>query len=224
MKEFFNKTIDWTSQDRENFLNESRVKKMIRLVPSFARVLDMGCFTGDMLEEIRTKRSAVEVWGADCNESFVDMTLKKNIPACATNFEKFQPFDEERFDVVVAGELIEHIYNTEVFLSEIHRMLKPNGLLILSTPNFNYWAFRLHHLLGHTLPVIGLESGDNTEFPPHIRYYNKKSLNTMLEKNGFKVDRIIGSNILNQGPWKLEGLANIVPDISYHLIAVARKG
>lgn len=229
MKTIYNKMIDWTEEDSKKFLNESRIKKMLRFIPNTtefgsynAKILDLGCFNGDFLNELK-RRKCKNIEGADCNKKFVEATNKKEITAYLVNFEGLMPYIDEYFDAVFAGELIEHIYNTERFLCEIRRILKKDGLLILSTPNFNYWPYRIHHLLGHTLPIIGLESGEDTEFPGHIRYYTKESLTAILKKYGFEVDQIIGSNILNRGPWKLEKLADKWPGISNHLIVVAKR-
>ncbi len=46
----------------------------------------------------------------------------------------------EKYDSVTAGEVIEHVFNIDQFIKEIHRVLKPNGLFILSTPNPHYFG------------------------------------------------------------------------------------
>ena len=63
------------------------------------------------------------------------------------DFESPLPIPSDTADVVVTLEVIEHIANAENFLLEISRILKPNGYLILSTPNVGFFGSRLTHLL-----------------------------------------------------------------------------
>ena len=58
------------------------------------------------------------------------------------------PVEEGSFDVVVAGEIIEHVPNPDLLLREIRRALRPGGTLIVSTPNLVSWANRLLVPLG----------------------------------------------------------------------------
>jgi SAM-dependent methyltransferase len=52
------------------------------------------------------------------------------------------PLTDQSVDIFFTGECIEHVENTDVFLDEIHRVLKPGGTLILTTPNPNPWFYR----------------------------------------------------------------------------------
>jgi len=60
------------------------------------------------------------------------------------------PFENNYFDFVFAGEIIEHLFDSRFFLKEVHRVLKINGYLILSTPNLARIDDRLKFLLGKT--------------------------------------------------------------------------
>jgi len=60
------------------------------------------------------------------------------------------PFENNYFDFFFAGEIIEHLFDSRFFLKEIHRVLKINGYLILSTPNLARIDDRLKFLLGKT--------------------------------------------------------------------------
>lgn len=81
---------------------------------------------------------AKSVYGVDINQESVDYAKKhynsKNITYKKGDGESI-PLDDDSVDIVVSYETIEHIKNYEGFLSEVKRVLKPNGLLLLSTPN-----------------------------------------------------------------------------------------
>ncbi len=84
-------------------------------------------------------------------------------------------YGDEKFDVVTMTDLIEHILSPKSFLKEVNRVLKKNGVLLLTTPNFDSFTRRL---LGKDWFQYKYE---------HIIYYNKKSIFYLLEKEGFKV-------------------------------------
>lgn len=216
----FTKKIDWDSNKAKSFLDEPRIRKTLALVGTGKKVLDIGCYTGDISLAIKEKGNTVV--GLDCNTEFVKMTQKKGIKAKFANFEGKFPIKSNSFDLIVAGEIIEHIYHTENFLKECNRVLKKNGEIIITTPNINYWAYRIKMLFGKTLP-FAIESGEESEANPgHVRYYTIDSLKETLQKFGFEPTVIISSNILNR-KIKLEKLADFWPSIGYHIIMKAKK-
>lgn len=81
------------------------------------------------------------------------------------------PFPDSFFDAIVCVEVIEHLFDPIHALAEMNRGLKPNGILILSTPNIGFIACRITLLLGHfsDLASSGLPS-------PHIRFYTYNML------------------------------------------------
>lgn len=89
------------------------------------------------------------------------------------------PLENNSIDFVFSSEVIEHIYDTKNAFSEIARILKPGGQLLLTTP--------YHGLIKNLL--IALFAFDKHFNPsgPHIRFFSKKSLSSLLQKYGFKV-------------------------------------
>ena len=76
------------------------------------------------------------------------------------------PFEDSMFDSVLCNQVLEHIFNPDQFLSEIYRVLKPNGTLLL------------------TVPFVW----DEHEQPNDYARYSTFGLRYLLEKNGFKVE------------------------------------
>jgi 2-polyprenyl-3-methyl-5-hydroxy-6-metoxy-1,4-benzoquinol methylase len=89
------------------------------------------------------------------------------------------------FDVVVSLEVIEHIVTAELLLSEMARVLKPGGTLVLSTPNFGFAKDRLKYLLG----------GEAKEEGYHFRFYTQSRLEGMVAAAGLMIEqrRSLGS-------------------------------
>jgi 2-polyprenyl-3-methyl-5-hydroxy-6-metoxy-1,4-benzoquinol methylase len=88
------------------------------------------------------------------------------------------PFGSQRFDVIVAGEIIEHLSNPGLFLDSLKPLLKdPSTQLILTTINA-YCAYRFFYSL-----VMKQES----VHPDHVSYYSKKTLITLLTRHEYEV-------------------------------------
>ena len=92
------------------------------------------------------------------------------------------PFSDEFFDIVWAGDLIEHICNTDIFVNEVNRVLKRGGLFALSTP--------AHNMIKNVMiAIFRFEKHFDPEFP-HYRFYTLKSLKNVLEKRGFRIIKV----------------------------------
>jgi ubiquinone/menaquinone biosynthesis C-methylase UbiE len=101
-------------------------------------VLDIGC--GEGYGSATLAEKATHVVGTDRSEEVIKYAAAKyplpNIEFRCMPAEK-HAFPDESFDVVVCLELIEHVQNYVAVMEEMHRLLKPGGILILSTPNKN---------------------------------------------------------------------------------------
>ena len=82
------------------------------------------------------------------DKAFYNVCLNKGIDiseidgSMGIDFEKdILPYKDEEFDIVMFAAVIEHLYSANLVLSEIYRILKPKGILIITTPNFTY-AFK----------------------------------------------------------------------------------
>lgn len=84
------------------------------------------------------------------------------------------PFDDNEFDLVWASEVIEHIADTARWLSEVRRLMKPAGRLLLTTPSHG----RLRVVLG------GIEQFSEP-LGDHLHLYTRKSLRALLDEFGF---------------------------------------
>jgi len=87
------------------------------------------------------------------------------------------------YGTVIGLEIIEHLYNPDLFLENCFKILENGGLLILSTPNVLYWKIRLALLFGSDrfFDTHG----------EHLYFFSPRSLTDLLEKHGFRDVRII---------------------------------
>ncbi|MBF0331517.1 MAG: methyltransferase domain-containing protein [Candidatus Omnitrophica bacterium] len=107
------------------------------------KVLDMGCGDGKTGKRLLDLGFDVEACDMD-SERF---EFKGIIPFTAGNLDHPLPYADGTFDYVIFMEVIEHIYNPGFVISEISRILRPGGQILLSTPNILNIASRFRFLL-----------------------------------------------------------------------------
>lgn len=197
-----------------------RIKKMVLLIGRNRKVLDLGCtdgLVGNILMDLSN-----EVDGIDASEQAVRKACLRGVRARVGNLEEEFPYPDGCFDDIFAGEIIEHIYNIDLFLEEIYRVLKLNGSLVLSTPNLATFGRRLL-LLFNKNPHI--EISFTGEAAGHIRYFVKDTLFQILGKHHFRV-KLYTSDIVNfnaSGTIHSYWLANLFPTLGQSLIVKATK-
>lgn len=210
---------------RKNLHTSPRVNKMIELLKPYVRrldrMLDIGCYDGTFLSHFQECNR----FGVDANVWAVSECKKKGIDARNLYLEPGVklPFSNEYFDVVVAGEIIEHVFDTDYFLEEIRRVLKKNGLLLVSTPNIASLGRRIMLLFGIS-PIIET-SPNEKESVGHIRYFTFHTLRRLLSKHSFMKIKSI-SDVINfepSGNISNQCLARIFPTLGASCIVLAKK-
>lgn len=137
-----------------------------------------------MSESISKKANIL--FSCDIAMSYLQRAKKRGINA---NFARIDahclPFSENLFDCVVITEVLEHLITPYRALEEIHRVLKSNGILIISVPNNLNFSNLLMHLL-----KIYRQTGS-----AHINFYDVFSIQNLLKFVGFEMREITPSFI-----------------------------
>lgn len=164
------------------FTVHNKVELLDTLIKKTDVVLDVGFWGQGKTNESPTwphkliKDRAGDVYGLDLvyEESVLPSSdLHKYKKAAAEDFT----FDK-KFDVVFAGDLIEHLVNPGLFFDNVKKHLAPDGRLIMTTPN----AFNLFVMAGKlTRPEPPIN-------PDHTFYFNRRTMEILLGKCGFEVD------------------------------------
>ncbi len=144
-------------------------------------LLSVACSVG-VIEEKMKRILGVSVYGVDAARHALNEANKRGIITKYTDITKQLPFHDGYFDYVFAGEIIEHILDTKYFLSEIHRVLKPRGYVVITTPNLARFDDRLKLLFGKTPRQT---SPLHPYLYLHIRPFTFDSLQNALKACGF---------------------------------------
>ncbi|TGK91543.1 class I SAM-dependent methyltransferase [Leptospira brenneri] len=160
--------------ERENKKFASYVwKARIRNIKKFVRqgnFLDIGSSFGGFLESAREE--GFQVQGVEISEYASRYANESGIPTFNGSLMDAK-FPNDHFTVITMVEVIEHIENPKLFFAELTRILKPGGLLLLQTANFDGWQAK--------------EEGPNYHYymPGHVFYYTDKILKNILTNIGF---------------------------------------
>ena len=130
------------------------------------KILELGCGAGRGMELVAA--ACADYTGIDKNTELLKQHTQTypNFTFLNQNIPPFEGIEDNTFDFVISFQVIEHIQDDALFLKEIHRVLKPSGKAIISTPNIK----------------LSL-----TRNPWHIREYTPKELTKLMEKHFSKV-------------------------------------
>lgn len=166
-----------------------------------AEVLDIGCNDGSFTLRVGALIGSRKLHGMDVDKGAVERARKKGIKAIVHDANTEFPYDDCFFDVVVANQVLEHLYNTDGFFSEVRRILRPNGYAVISTANLS----SLHNLafmnIGMTPPGYHLSEVQVGNFlrgmrtHGHVKLFTAAALRDLAEYHGFRVEKLVGCGI-----------------------------
>jgi 2-polyprenyl-3-methyl-5-hydroxy-6-metoxy-1,4-benzoquinol methylase len=157
-----------------------RRRFLLEHVAAGERVLDVGC--GEGWFAIELVRAGVEVVGIDVAEEPLRRARVRDpeLDLRLADTDGPWPLEDASFDVVWAGETIEHVADTAGWCSQARRVLRPGGRLLLSTPD---------HGRLRVLWLACSRRAFESHFDPradHLRYYTRATLTRLLGELGFQ--------------------------------------
>ncbi|RCV65846.1 Ubiquinone/menaquinone biosynthesis C-methylase UbiE [Methanophagales archaeon] len=119
------------SEKKNRFLLLKRIEQIIPFVPVNSKILEVGYGDAEMLEYIQRVKTPTNAVGIDIREKLI---RHNTINILRSDAEKL-PFKDQSFDCVTATAVIEHLLDPITALIEFKRVLKRDGVLIITTPN-----------------------------------------------------------------------------------------
>jgi len=157
------------------------------------RLLDIGCASSFMVATLSSK--VEESYGVDLDFPKLTQARKKfpHITYLNGAGERL-PFKDETFDAVTFFETLEHVDNEAVFLSEVHRVVKPGGTVLLSVPNRGFMAFfDVDNIFFRPILLFAKRFNLYTGFDDyHLKYHRNYSLQELenLFEAKFVIERV----------------------------------
>ena len=153
-------------------------KERMKIITKYVckgRLLDIGCYTGDFLN--MAKHDGWHCFGIEPSVSLSQYVRGKYDIEVFHEFLENVKFETNFFDVVTMFHVLEHLDSPTRQLEEIHRILRPGGILVIEVPNVENWIRRLRKNTSWTF---------NRQ---HYYHFSYATLQKMLEKGGFSLLR-----------------------------------
>jgi len=201
-----------------------------------SKILDIGCGDGSFIAKFWDR---CKVFGVDISAKAAKLAEKAGVNAYRLDASTERlPFEDECFDLVYMGDVIEHLINPDFAITEVARVMKPSGFLILSTPNLASWLNRLLLLIGLQPLYSEVSTAMNFGRPSahtecdnipvgHLRLFTFRALKEFLAHYNFRIVRARGASsqirtkVLSEVD---KALSRIVPLASIVIVVACKNG
>jgi 2-polyprenyl-3-methyl-5-hydroxy-6-metoxy-1,4-benzoquinol methylase len=158
--------------------------KLLAAVGTGKRVLEVGCSSGYLARPLRERGNTIvgvelDPQAAREAEQWCERVIVGDVESAVL------PLEPASFDVVLCGDVVEHLRDPVTVLARLRPLLRPGGALVLSTPNIANWAMRLSLLAGRWRYT---DRGflDRT----HVHFFTRATLVEAVEGAGYRVRRV----------------------------------
>ena len=169
-----NKYTPKTNGINPNKLNDLKKIRLIRNYRTKGRLLDIGCGLGGFLETARNH--GFDVFGVEISKQAADHVMQK-MHIEVVNGDIFSlGLPDKSFDIITLWDVLEHVSDPFALIAEAHKLLVPDGLILISTGDVSSkWAI----LSGRYWQLLTP--------PQHLFFYTPKSLSTLFKLNNFSI-------------------------------------
>jgi 2-polyprenyl-3-methyl-5-hydroxy-6-metoxy-1,4-benzoquinol methylase len=205
MKKIIKRWLDklWRDVDLEN---KNLILGLLERNES-ARILDIGCGSGGFTRQIADSVGTEHIFGLEIGrQTAVTASRVNKINVVMATAEKPLPFRSGSFDIVVSNQVLEHLSNTDNLIKEAYRILRNNGVCVLSTPNLASLHSIISLMLGYQPTCTGVSDeticgnpfdpryGARFERPKktHQRVFTARALRELFTFHGFHVEKLTG--------------------------------
>ncbi|NJD78899.1 MAG: class I SAM-dependent methyltransferase, partial [Candidatus Methanoperedens sp.] len=147
------------------------------------KVLDVGCSAGELGKYLKENKGIKEVIGIEFNKEAAEIAAKCIDKVITGDVEKIDlQFETEYFDCIIYADILEHLIDPWITLEKQNKILKKNGIIIVSLPNIRYFYTFLNLILGKW------EYTDRGIFDrTHLRFFTLKSIIKLLINASYNV-------------------------------------
>lgn len=189
---------------------QNRILNFLEKSETSTNLLDCGCDDGKWTMKLGKRIEKPKMFGIEIVKERRLIAIENGIDAKEGDLNGSFPFPDSFFDIVHANQVIEHLADTDNFIKEIRRVLKPNGYAIICTENLSSWhnifslffgwqPFSLTNVceckfqIGNPFVIHNNENSITPKSWQHLRVFAYQGLKEVFIQHGFKVEGYIGS-------------------------------
>jgi SAM-dependent methyltransferase len=217
---------------------EANRRAILRALPAGRGgvLLDLGTHRGDFTLRVADRLDSARAVGIELIERHAAVARQRGVDVTVGDLDEGLPFDSESFDVVHANQVLEHVRRTDVFMREVRRVLKPDGVACISTNNLSSWHNVLSLGLGmqpmpmHVSDEIIVGNPLNPEHRwghrdagrTHLRLFTARALSELAGYHGLALERLTAVGYYPLPPLLARAAARVDPLHAAFLIGVFR--
>jgi SAM-dependent methyltransferase len=199
----------------------ARIERLLRDVAGERRdptLLDVGCWDGDFSSRCGAALGAGRILGVEVYEGPAKQAEGRGLEVARVDLEAGRlPWEDESADVVVCNQVLEHLKNVWLPMSEMHRVLRRGGHAVLSVPN-------LASLHNRALLALGRQPTSIRVFGPHVRGYAFAEFREFVARGGaYDVERAESAGFYPLRAGWSAPLNRLWPSAGHTTIVLARK-
>jgi 2-polyprenyl-3-methyl-5-hydroxy-6-metoxy-1,4-benzoquinol methylase len=163
--------------------------QVVELVGDAQRVLDVGCWTGDLGRILTDRGASVAGVEIDAEAAAEAAKVLERVEVADLNTTPLSKlFDGSTFDAIIFADVLEHVLHPDEVLRDAQKLLAPGGRIVISIPNVTHGSLRLALLQGRW-EVTDTGLLDRT----HIRFYSRQGLSDLLASSGLRMTELRGT-------------------------------
>ncbi|MBP6335492.1 MAG: class I SAM-dependent methyltransferase [Bacteroidia bacterium] len=172
-------------------LSSTTIKRYNQILDHFEkyrktnRILDVGCGEGFFLEQ--AVKRGWEAYGTECVPQYISVCANKNIKM-KEGVLNINDYQAESFDIITSFEVLEHLHYPVQEVNNFNKLLRKEGLVYITTPNFNSLSRRIQ---GKSWRVL--------TYPDHLCYFAPKTLHSIMKLNSFTKVELLTTGISFEG-------------------------
>jgi SAM-dependent methyltransferase len=190
-------------------LNIENIGDLLAASPA-TRLLDVGCDDGERSLRFAERSRATELFGFEAVPERAELARARGVDVTVGDAANGLPYEDGYFDAVVSNQVIEHLHDTDGFVRECARVLRPGGIAVISTENLSSWhnvfaaicgwqPFSLTNVsgttggLGNPLALFRGQPHTQPSSWQHVRVFAYRGLKELFEEHALRVEKISGA-------------------------------
>ena len=222
-----------------NKAQEENRKNILRLLPDIENkvcILDLGCDDGFWTTRLGEKYESSKLYGVEVVKERARKARENGVDVKDFDLNGRFDFADNYFDIIHSNQVVEHLYDTDNFISEVFRILKPGGYFIVSTVSLSSWHNIFASFLGfQPFDLANISLKGNIGNPPsfwsetetdnsrnkswqHVRLFTPYSLSKFLKIYGFK-----DLAVLTSGYYPLPNIFSRLDKVHSHYFVIRTR-